>query len=106
MHRKTIFALTPHLIAINLFNCNTNPAKFIKLPVANKDVTLRLRGLIYHGEFHFTSRIITRDGKLWFYDGVTTGGTANLEGFIENISERELRECKGRKIVLAVYARK
>ncbi|KII82833.1 hypothetical protein PLICRDRAFT_120214, partial [Plicaturopsis crispa FD-325 SS-3] len=78
----------------------------IKLPVANKDVTLRLRGLIYHGEFHFTSRIITRDGKLWFYDGVTTGGTANLEGFIENISERELRECKGRKIVLAVYARK
>ncbi|KII92304.1 hypothetical protein PLICRDRAFT_104202 [Plicaturopsis crispa FD-325 SS-3] len=106
MHRRTVFTSTPHLLAFNLYNCDTNPAKIIRVPTEDKEITLRLRGVIYHGDFHFTARIITRDGRLWYYDGATTGGTSLLEGFIDNISEHELRRCKGRRISMALYARK
>ncbi|KAJ7112340.1 hypothetical protein C8R44DRAFT_632156 [Mycena epipterygia] len=34
---------------------------------------LLLRGVIYLGSFHFTSRVIGSDGRLWFHDGISTG---------------------------------
>ncbi|KAJ7015909.1 hypothetical protein C8F04DRAFT_984446, partial [Mycena alexandri] len=36
-------------------------------------VTMKLRGIIYAGQAHFTCRYIERDGTMWFHDGITTG---------------------------------
>ncbi|KAJ7705227.1 hypothetical protein B0H16DRAFT_1346322 [Mycena metata] len=36
-------------------------------------VSLKLRGIIYAGQSHFTCRFIERGGKMWFHDGITTG---------------------------------
>ncbi|KAJ6532494.1 hypothetical protein B0H19DRAFT_896463, partial [Mycena capillaripes] len=33
---------------------------------------LKLRGIIYRGQNHFTCRFIGRDGRVWFHDGIFT----------------------------------
>ncbi|KIM72761.1 hypothetical protein PILCRDRAFT_81623, partial [Piloderma croceum F 1598] len=45
----------------------------------SETVVLDVRGLIYHGEFQFTSRIIGTDGMVWYHDGMTTGSSCENE---------------------------
>jgi hypothetical protein len=59
-------------------------------------VVLDVRGLIYHGEFHFTSHIIGTDGIVWYHDGMTTGDSFENEGYFGNFSSRNLLKCKGK----------
>jgi len=33
-------------------------------------VTYTLAAVIYYGNQHFTAQIVTRDGRIWFYDGM------------------------------------
>ena len=65
---------------------------------------LYLKGIVYYGENYFTSRIITKDGKIWFNDGITTGGKSIEEGHLSTMADKNLRKCKGKDLVLAVYA--
>ena len=65
---------------------------------------LYLKGIIYYGENHFTSRIISKDGKIWFNDGITTRGKSIEEGHLSTITDKNLRKFKGKDLVLAVYA--
>ena len=32
----------------------------------------KLRGLIYHGDHHFSCRVIDETGGIWFHDGIHT----------------------------------
>ena len=52
----------------------------------------------YHGDFHFTSCIIGTDG-------MTTGSSCENEGDFDKLSSRNLLKCKGKKLILVVYAR-
>ena len=45
-----------------------------------------VRGLIYHGDFHFTSHIIGSDSNVWYNDGITTGSTCENEGDFDKLS--------------------
>jgi len=44
----------------------------LKFEQEGRTVVLDVRGLIYHGNFHFTSRIIGTDGIVWYHDGGVT----------------------------------
>ncbi|KAJ7285324.1 hypothetical protein C8J57DRAFT_1038335, partial [Mycena rebaudengoi] len=46
----------------------------------------RLRGVVYHGGSHFTSRIVDSCGDVWFHDGITTKSTSVYGGTLESIS--------------------
>jgi len=70
-----------------------------------RNTILHLKGIIYHGSFHFISRIITNDGQIWLHDGIA-GRDAVNEGNIRNISNSDLTLCKGKVIALAVYAQR
>ncbi|KAF6744179.1 hypothetical protein DFP72DRAFT_826254 [Ephemerocybe angulata] len=66
--------------------------------------TYRLTGVIYYGDHHFTSRVITRDNKVYFHDGMD-GGHSTYEGILGgSFNEDDLRECGGRSASMAVYA--
>jgi hypothetical protein len=58
---------------------------------------------IMHGGFHFTARIIHPDGSIWFHDG-QKGHLGEKDGSLDTTSDKDLRSCRGRKLVLAVYA--
>ena len=74
---------------------------------SNGDTTvLHLRGIVYHGSNHFTSRIISSEGDIWFHDGIATGKSCEDDGHLSTTSNQDLKSCKGRQLVLAIYAEK
>ncbi|KAJ7629546.1 hypothetical protein B0H17DRAFT_962868, partial [Mycena rosella] len=50
-------------------------------------VTLRLRGIIYGGQGHFTSKFIDRNGVVWFHDGITTGRRCTRETELTSLAD-------------------
>jgi hypothetical protein len=37
-------------------------------------VSLKMRGMIYVGQGHFTCRVVGKDGSMFFHDGIITTG--------------------------------
>ncbi|KAH6886512.1 hypothetical protein BKA70DRAFT_1123222 [Coprinopsis sp. MPI-PUGE-AT-0042] len=69
------------------------------------ETIMRLRGLIYLGEEHFTSRWIDGQGQIWFHNGATTGRLCQFDGRMdERRCLENLRSCRGNRLCYAVYA--
>jgi hypothetical protein len=61
--------------------------------------------MIHFGNFHFTSRIVDRNGGVWFHDGIKTGHDLDYEGSLQNIDMNMLQKSKdGRKCSAVIYA--
>src|ERR1700678_3134100 len=43
----------------------------------------KLRGVIYFSQNHFTSRIITQSGQIWFHDDMTLQHSMRYEGLLD-----------------------
>ena len=56
-------------------------------------------------DFHFNSHIIGTNGIVWYHDGMTTGSNCENAGDFDKLSSRNLLKCKGKKMILVVYAR-
>jgi len=67
------FKSTPSVLVFEINSRNIKVSKTLKFEQEGETVVLDVRGLIYHGDFHFTSRIIGNDGIVWYHDGMTTG---------------------------------
>lgn len=63
----------------------------------------RLCGIIYHGGFHFTSRIISDDGSVLRYDGMNNRGTCQYEGQLDSMGITTLHGLNGRSESVAMY---
>ncbi len=69
------------------------------------DHKMRLRGIIYGGQNHFTCRFIDIDGNMWFHDGITTGQKCLPEVNINAVPDLlELHTCGQKKAVCVIYA--
>jgi len=77
----------------------------LKFEQEGEMVVLDVRGLIYHGDFHFTSRIIGTDGIVWYHDGMTTGSNCENDGCFDKFSSSNLLNCRRKKLILVIYAR-
>jgi hypothetical protein len=67
---------------------------------------MRLRGIIYGGQGHFTSRFVDVHGYMWFHDGITTGSTCLPEANLLPVSDPLSLHYYGEKKAVAVlYAR-
>ncbi|KAJ7043000.1 hypothetical protein C8F04DRAFT_945047 [Mycena alexandri] len=66
---------------------------------------MKLRGIIYGGHGHFTSRYISQNGAIWYHDGVTTGRRCTLEGNITHLNDmRVLGSCREDRALAVIYA--
>jgi hypothetical protein len=80
--------------------CGFNPvwchkifaAKCIKIRTDSGPKRLHLKGLVYHGAFHFTCCIVTNDGSVWFHDG-QLGSNCQYEKNLNDFDEIELHTC-------------
>ncbi|KAF9464023.1 hypothetical protein BDZ94DRAFT_1162809 [Collybia nuda] len=84
-------------------------APYIKIPFEDKVYTLNLRGIIYGGNYHFTSRIISPNGTIWFHDGITTKSACKNQGSIKHLSSLDwLLTCNEdggqKKAITLIYA--
>jgi len=65
------------------------PSWFIEVPSSSQNSSYQLSAIIYLGDFHFTSRLISEDGSVWKYDGQLNNGVPVFE-FSAHRSESEL----------------
>jgi hypothetical protein len=105
MMQPISFKSVPSVLVFEINSKNIKVSKTLKFEQGGETVVLDVRGLIYHGEFHFTSRIIGTDGIVWYHDGITTGDSCENEGNFDKFSSRNLLKCKGKKLILVVYGR-
>ena len=66
----------------------------------------RLCGLVYFANWHFTARIVTDDGNIWFHDGMHTQHVCAAESNIANTPSQTLSKVQnGCECYFAIYAK-
>jgi hypothetical protein len=71
--------------------------------INNAEVSYKLCGVIYFGDAHFTSHVISDNGMVWFHDGLETGQRLRYKGMLDNTFS--LNQCGGREAVAAIYVK-
>ena len=94
----------PKILVMEYPDQNIKSSHTITYNTNGQTETLRLRGIIYHGNYHFVSQIISNEGNVWYHDGMTTGSICTSKGNISSTSDQKLKFCKKKKLVLAIYA--
>ena len=103
--RSLRFKSLPSVLVLEIDSQNMKINKTLKFVQDNETVVLDVRGLIYHGNFHFTSCIIRNNNNVWYHDRMTTGSICENEGDFDSFSTKKLLNCKGRRLILVVCAR-
>ncbi|KAI0743700.1 hypothetical protein C8Q80DRAFT_1107202 [Daedaleopsis nitida] len=65
----------------------------------------RLCGIIYFAPSHFVSRVIDKNGEVWYNDGITTKETFIYCGNIITISSDFLYSADTYKASILIYTR-
>ncbi|KAF9457053.1 hypothetical protein BDZ94DRAFT_1343745, partial [Collybia nuda] len=102
--KQTRYNHIPKTLVLEYPHTNIETSHQIKSVVNGKSTSLYLSGIIYHGDNHFTSRIISRKSQIWYHDGMLTKETCIKDGTLEDMSNEELKECQGKDLILAVYS--
>ena len=100
---KIHFSETHKIYAVDVTDRNVTLSRTVKIQGLVRATTLHLKGLVYHGGYHFTCRIIDESGNIWFHDGITTGRMSTREGKMGSISQPNLKECKNKQLCLVIY---
>ena len=101
--RNISYRDVPSLLSLEYPDEDIRTSHRIILATDDGHVPLYLRGIIYSGRFHFTARIIHPDGNIWYHDG-QKGHLGEKDGSLKSKNDKDLRSCRGRKLVLAIYA--
>ena len=104
MDKVTCFHKSPMVLAFSVNDSTIRASKELKLVNGDDEIGFKLKGVIYFGEFYFTSCIFTSDTTVWFHDGMTTVRQCRNEGKIETFSDHDLMECNGKTATLLLYA--
>jgi hypothetical protein len=95
------FKSAPNVLIFEINSRNIKVSKTLKFEQEGETVVLDVKGLIYLGDFI----TIGTDGIVWYHDGITTGSSCENEGDFDKLSSRNLLKCKGKELILVVYAR-
>src|SRR5882762_747622 len=100
MMQPISFKTYPSMLVFEINTRNIKVSKTLKFEREGRMVVLDVRGLIYHGDFHFTSRIIGTDGFVWYHDSMTTGSNCENDRDFDKFSSKNLLNCRGEKLIL------
>ncbi len=99
------FKKVPSILAVIISNQNATISNKLKMTdLTGQSSTLKLVGVIYHGDFHFTSQVIDNNKDVWFNDGIETGASCDFKGKLRDVSSENLNFADdGRKAVALIY---
>ena len=100
------FNETHEIYAIDVTDRNVTVSRTVKIQGSVHATTLHLKGLVYHGGYHFTCRIIDDSGNIWFHDGISTRRTSINEGKFGTVSQPNLKMCRNKQLCLVIYGHK
>jgi Helitron helicase-like domain at N-terminus/PIF1-like helicase len=95
---------SPKILILVYHKCNIKTSHKIK--ANGKSEYLYLRGIIYYGQFHFSSRFISSKGDVWYHDGITTGSNCVSDGPLKYMNDDQLKFCNNKELMLAIYTQK
>ena len=67
------------------------------------DTVYLLCGMIYFADFHFTTRLITEVGDIWYQNSLHSPQSSIYEGNIESISGKILNNAKEKVLSIIIY---
>jgi len=77
----------------------------IKIRISeNETQELKLAGVVYFGQEHFTARVVDRSQRMWYHDGLTTRRNCIDNGQLNQISYQDLWFKEGRKASAIIYS--
>ncbi len=100
LRRRHIWLKAPEMLAFTSMNSQLKIIdEYLVVTVEGVQKTYMLAGAIYHGQGHFTARVIV-DREYWFHDGMTTG--KELIPDTRN-ARADMTKCRGQILITAVY---
>jgi len=100
VQKSTKFYKQPPLIIFALQNNNITISKDVHV----NNTIYHLKGIVYYGGFHFISRIITSDNKVWLHDGIETKDRCQYDGKLDTYNDSELVTCNNKYARIVMYA--
>ncbi|KAJ7247262.1 hypothetical protein C8J57DRAFT_965680, partial [Mycena rebaudengoi] len=76
----------PVLLHLSITSAQIETLPLLHFKRAGRSINHRLRGIVYHGSEHFTVRLFTSNGHIWFHDGIMTGSTTKYEGCMKDLN--------------------
>ncbi|EIM87775.1 uncharacterized protein STEHIDRAFT_54710 [Stereum hirsutum FP-91666 SS1] len=73
----------------------------MKVDYGGRKTKYRLAGVVYHGTYHFTARLIDKNSNTWCHDGMTNAGKCIPAGKVKDVPDMSVLE--GRVACLAIY---
>ena len=104
MEKVTQFHKKPTVLMCALNGVDLKVSRKVKIDFGRHEKTFFIRGIIYFGGFHFTSRIVTQEGVVWFHDGIATRRQMQKVGNLSSIPNSEILNCHGKKASVVVYS--
>jgi len=104
LEQHVFYPEIPHILVLEYPMRNIVTSHKILFETNEGIKTLVLRGVVYHGSYHFTSRIVSVNGHVWYHDGRSTGNICNDDGLLNLMSDTDIKTCRSRDLVLAIYA--
>ena len=106
---KLRFCQCPPIFAFSFSEIRLGIDNTFKISLENSDHIYRLAAVIYYANQHFTAQIITRDGRIWFYDGMEIVDS-NVQPTLQHVGSIRghtnlLHTCRGGEACAAIYTR-
>jgi hypothetical protein len=68
MDQPIFYNKPPCILVLEYAQADVTTSYRLKIKQDEDDVELHLRGIVYHGGFHFTSQFISEEGDIWYQD--------------------------------------
>ena len=99
------FDVLPNLLIIQLGTQSMNLSHTLETDTMHGPHNYRLTGLIYFGDFHFTSAYIDKNKRVWYHDGIDTGRSQKYQGTLNSLNNRNLVYSHGKQVCTVIYSK-
>ena len=97
------FDVMPKVLVFSISQGSIEVSKKLSFRDGDSLVVFGLKGVVYHGDFHYTARVCT-DGSVWFHDGMVSGRECTYEKKLTEFTGLELSTCEAKSATLVLYA--
>lgn len=103
--RQLVYDETPDWLAVALSTFGVGVSASVSVRHKRRNRLLRIRGVIYFCDFHFTARVVDLDGQVMFYDGRESGGVPSFDGNLSNFGNDSWTDRMGAAAVMVIYSK-
>lgn len=98
------FDILPRMFVLHVGQQRMQISHKVDVDMNQQQYTYKLRGLIYFGDFHFTSQFVSGNEGVWYHDGIETNRRCQFQGSLANMENNALLYSRGRQLCSVIYA--